>query len=152
MRRAAPRQRGIAAVELAIVMPVLVLLLAFPLALGRIFWHYTAFQYAAQDAARYLSKVPVSEMGNPTRGGEVARVAQAMVAQELAELAPGPVGYVLDVYCISESDSDGGSCAGEVPTAVRVKIKVYFADIFFADYTGLNLWLTVNVAYPYLGK
>jgi len=145
-RQGALRQRGIAAVELAMVMPVLVLLLAFPLALGRIFWHYTAYQYAAQDAALYLSKAPLSEMGNPARGGEVAGVVTAMVAQQLAELAPGGFSYGLGVTC------DGGPCIGNAPTTVGVKISVYFEDIFFSGETGLNFWLTVDVTYPYLGK
>jgi Flp pilus assembly protein TadG len=147
MRRAgqhgARRQRGIAAVELAIVMPVLVLLLVFPLYLGRVFWHYTAIQYAAQDAARYLSKAPASEMGNPTRGVAVAAVAQAIVAQELAELAPGSFPYLIQVGC------DGVPCAGYgTPTVVRVSLTLYMEDIFFANYTGMNLQLTVDVTYP----
>ena len=54
-QRGARRQRGIAAVELALVLPVLFILVMFPLYLGRVYWHYTAIQYAAQDAARYLS-------------------------------------------------------------------------------------------------
>jgi uncharacterized membrane protein len=151
MRRAdqggARRQRGIAAVELAIVLPVLVLLLVFPLYLGRVFWHYTALQYAAQDAARYLSKAPVSEMGNPTRGAAVTAVAEAIVAQELAELAPGSFPYALVITC------DGTACVGfATPAVVRVNITLFMEDIFFASYTQLNLRLVADVTHPYLGR
>lgn len=146
-QRGAWRQRGIAAVEMAMVMPVLVLLLVFPLYLGRVFWHYTAIQYAAQDAARYLSKAPASEMGNPTRGAAVAAVAEAIVAQELAELAPGSFPYGILVSC------DGGPCLGfGTPTLVRVHITLFMEDIFFANYTQMNLQLAADVTYPYLGR
>ena len=151
MRRAgqrdARRQRGIAAVELALVMPVLVLLLVFPLYLGRVFWHYTAVQYAAQDAARYLSKAPASELGNPTRAGAVAAMAEALVEKELAELAPGEFGYAIDVTC------NNVPCVGfGTTTVVRVTITMLMEDIFFASYTGLNLQLIVSVTHPDVGE
>jgi Flp pilus assembly protein TadG len=145
-QRGARRQRGIAAAELALVMPVLVLLLIAPLYLGRVFWHYTAIQYAAQDAARYLSRVPAAEMGNPTRAGTVADVAQAIVAQELAELAPGVVPHTF------LSDCNGGACSGTTPTLVHVHVSQYMQDVFFPRYTLVDYDLHADVTYPYVGQ
>jgi hypothetical protein len=140
-------QRGIAAVELAVILPLFVVLLAFPVYLGRVFWHYSVIQQAAQDAARYLSKAPLAEMSNPTRAVAVAAVANQIVAEELAELAPGSIPTIVTVVC------DGGSCGGMVrPATVRVNIQMYMEDIFFSDYTSLTLPLIVDVSYPYLGN
>ena len=146
-RRGAPRQRGIAAVELAVMMPVLIFMLVFPLYLGRVFWHYTVIQHAAQDAARYLSKIPASEMANPLRAPDLAKVAEAIADAQLTELAPGAFRYGLVVTC------DGGLCLGfNRPAVVRVNIQVLMEDIFFSGYTSLTLSLTADVSYPYMGK
>jgi Flp pilus assembly protein TadG len=145
-RRRAPRQRGLAAVELAMVLPVLVLLLMFPLYLGRVFWHYTVIQHAAQDAARYLSRVPVSEITNTTRVASVAAVAQTIVAEEMADLAPGSVAPNVEVKC------GAGNCTGFTkPSTVRVFIELQIEDIFFSVYT-YPLTLSADVTYPYQGN
>jgi Flp pilus assembly protein TadG len=46
------RQRGVAAVEFAILVPLLLILLTAPLYIGRVLWHYTVIHKAAHDAAR----------------------------------------------------------------------------------------------------
>lgn len=145
--RVAQGERGIAAVELAVMMPFLILLLVFPLYFGRVLWHYTAIQNAAQDAARYLSKAPVSEMTNPARAVAVASVAEAIVARELAELAPGTYPYSVDVTC------DSVSCVGfSKPTRVQVSIQVLMENIFFTGYMSMSIPLTVSITYPYMGR
>lgn len=143
----AGRQRGIAAVELAIVLPVLVLMLVMPLYLGRVFWHYTVIQNAAHDAARYLSKIPASEMNNPTRGPAAVAVADAIVAEELAEVAPGEFRYTLLISC------GGFECAGySRPAEVRVAIEMILEDIFFPSLNPLSITLQAAVTYPYQGR
>lgn len=146
-QRGARRQRGIAAVELALVMPVLFVLVMFPLYLGRVYWHYTAIQYAAQDAARYLSKVPVSEFQTP-RIAAMTAVASAIAAQDLAELAPGYSPYMIVLLC------DGSPCSGgsSRPLKVNVIVGVSMEDIFFGGGTGMDLTLTADVTYPYVGR
>ena len=143
----AGQQRGIAAVEFAIILPVLVLLLIMPLYFGRVFWHYTTIQNAAQDAARYLSKVPAADLGNPDRAGTAAALASAIVAMELAELAPGPYAYAVAVTC------DGGVCSGfTMPTTVRVHVSLLVQDVFFAGINPLAIPLVADVTYPFMGR
>ncbi|MDT1837773.1 pilus assembly protein, partial [Acinetobacter baumannii] len=43
------KERGSAAVEAAIVLPALILFLAVPLFLARIFWYYSVAEKAAHD-------------------------------------------------------------------------------------------------------
>ena len=143
----AGRQRGIAAIELAIMMPVLVLMLVMPLYLGRVFWHYTVIQNAANDAARYLSKIPAAEMANPARAPTVVAVANSIIAEELAELAPGAYGYGVLISC------DGSVCLGfSRPATVRVDISALIQDIFFPGLNPLSIQLVADVSYPYQGR
>ena len=55
-RTALKRQRGSAAVEAAIIIPlILIPLFAFVLLLGRYFWYYTVAQKAVHDAVLYMA-------------------------------------------------------------------------------------------------
>ncbi|MYN19938.1 hypothetical protein GTP81_24650 [Rugamonas sp. FT107W] len=143
----ASRQRGIAAIELALILPVLLILLVFPLFFGRLFWHYSVMDRAAQDAARYLSSIPLSEIRNPARAPALAAVAKSIVDAELAELAPGPDGIFVTIGC------DTFQCAGfSAPTTVNVAIQLQLTDIFFSNVTSLTIPLTANASYPYVGR
>ncbi|RFP24290.1 hypothetical protein D0T25_04515 [Duganella sp. BJB488] len=141
------RQRGIAAVELALILPVLLILLVFPLFFGRLFWHYGVMNRAAQDAVRYLSVIPLSEIKNTARAPALAAVARSIVDAELAELAPGPDAILVTIGC------DAVQCGGfAVPTTVNVAIQLQLTDIFFSNVTLMTIPLTVNVTYPYVGR
>ena len=145
MRRRRAR-RGLAAVEMALLLPLFVSLLVFPLFLGRVFWHYTAIERAAQDAARYLSRVPLGDMNNPARA-PAAAVAGQIVAAELAELSPGSIPYGLTTLC------DGQICIGVVtPSTVTVNIQLYLEDTSFSWLTWQPLPLVVEASYPYIGR
>lgn len=73
-RSPARRQQGVAAVEFAIVVFILLLIGAGIVEFGRAFWYYDAMSKGTRDAARYLSTVPTASLG-----GAVA-TAQTMVA------------------------------------------------------------------------
>ncbi|USX17164.1 pilus assembly protein [Oxalobacteraceae bacterium OTU3CAMAD1] len=143
----AGRQRGIAAVEFAIVLPFLVLMLIMPLYLGRVFWHYTAIQHAAQDAARYLSTIPAADMSNPARAPAAVAVANAILTMELAELAPGDFAYGVAITC------DGAACLGFFrPDTVRVNVSLLMQDVVFAGLNPTVIPLVADVSYPYMGR
>ncbi|MCU6497850.1 pilus assembly protein [Rugamonas sp. A1-17] len=140
-------QRGIAAIELALILPVLLILLTFPLYLGRLFWHYSVIERAAQDAVRYLATVPLSEIRSSSRGPALTAVARSIVDAELAELAPGPDVIGVTIGC------DAVQCLGfSAPTTVNVAIQLKLTDIFFSNVTSMTIPLTVNVTSPYLGR
>lgn len=126
--------KGVAAVELTIWLPVLLLLLGAGLFLGRLFWHYTVAQKAAHDAARFLASATITEMRTPPIGGgfetPVAAVARKIAEYELSELNPGsPYAPQVAVLC------DGVfTCNGQtVPRKITVSISMSVADDFFPD-------------------
>lgn len=54
----APDQKGVAAVEFAIVISLLVLILGGIIEFGRVLWYYDALTKATRDGARFMSTVP----------------------------------------------------------------------------------------------
>lgn len=145
------RQRGVAAVELALVMPMLVVLLTFPIFFARFCWHYTVAQKAAQDAARYLSQVSAQEMRSQTLSRAAAAVATEIVRTEVGELAPGaPIGDP-EVHC---DQNICGFRGGSVPETVRVSVYVSFFDTFFgAVDTGRYGWpINAEITMRYVGN
>lgn len=150
--RLSSRHRGAAAVEMAVILPVMMLLLALPLLFGRMFWHYAVTQSAAHDAATYLSRVPIAEMTSSARGSHAADLAHDIVMAETAELSPGgdyPVS--IGVLC------DGAPCDFGVPVNITVEVRARMYDPFFSDFTWAGfgddgLVLRAKVAVRYVGQ
>ncbi|SFU77907.1 TadE/TadG family type IV pilus assembly protein [Pseudoduganella namucuonensis] len=139
-------QRGIAAIELALLLPVLIVLLAMPLYLGRVFWHYSVAQKAAHDAVRYLASVPLAQMRDPIRIAATVEATRSIVLEETADLQPGSIPVIVDVQC------DGLSCMGvTTPTNVRVVVRLYMEDIFYAEISQRTDLLTADVTAVYVG-
>ena len=63
----ARRQRGAALVEMAIILPVLLVLLLGVIDLGRIFYAYEALANATREGARYCALHPGNQAGTQTR-------------------------------------------------------------------------------------
>jgi Flp pilus assembly protein TadG len=79
-------QEGSVAVEAAVCIAfILVPLLIFTFAFGRLFWHYTVVQKAVHDASLYMAKAPMDEV----RSGAATSVANFIIAQEIADLDSG---------------------------------------------------------------
>lgn len=133
-RPARQHMQGSVAVEFAFVLPVMIIMLAAPLLFGRIFWHYTVAQKAAQNAVRFLAAANPAEIRTPGAGGTeapIAAVARAIVMAEIAELHPGPYPPVVDVLC------DGGTCAGfQIPVRVTVRVSMPMYDEILGDITS----------------
>jgi hypothetical protein len=128
------RATGSVAVEFAALLPVLILLTAGVLFLGRVFWHYTVAQKAAHDAVTFLASVPGGEfkIQGPNREAPVAAVARDIAFTETAEsnLGEGVLPGVT-VAC------DLGTCAGaKLPTRLLVRVELPITDPFFPAFTG----------------
>lgn len=80
---AAARHTGAAAVEFAIVLSVLMLVVAGTVEIGRALWYYDALAKGTRDAARYLSTVAA---GNLT--GELAQAREIVVAAGTSARVP----------------------------------------------------------------
>lgn len=123
-------QRGAAAVEFALLIPVFVFVLIFPVLLGRCMWHYTAAQKAAYDAARYMSTISAQEMREPDLAMTAADIATEIAATEVEQLSPGGNNKItIQVAC------GGLSCIGvhsdALPETVTVSVQISMYDPIF---------------------
>lgn len=152
------RQRGVAAIELAIILPIMMILLAVPLFFGRVFWHYTVAQKAAHDGARYMSEIPLNDMtaNSLTLIGHHLAVAGEIVADEMSDLNSGPDPTVVTYSC--EYPFGYANCDGKTtPKSVRVLVRITMTDAIFPGYTsefiGDNgLVLNAAVTMPYVAN
>jgi len=145
------RQRGAAAVELALLLPIFVFFMSFPLFLGRYFWHYTATQKAAQDAARYLSTISAQEMRDPALSESAAALTNRIVQMELAELHTGGMRPRVTVLCGDVLCQ--GVTTGPLPETVTVHVRMDMVDhIFGLDFGRYGVQLNVRYEVRYVGK
>lgn len=148
--RSLGRQRGAAAVELAILVSVFAGIFAYVFFLGCYFWYYTAAQKAAHDAARYLSTVSEQEMRDRALAPEVGRVAKEIARLGTAEIDPeGPRPTIL-VYCGTYD------CVGvrdtPLPQTVKVVITMdIYAHAFKLMLPRYGIPIHVEAELPYVG-
>jgi hypothetical protein len=112
------RQRGVAAVEFALVLVVLLLIASGAVELGRTLWHFNALSKATRDAARQLSVTAVEAVAS--QGVPTARllVVRAAAAAGVVGIADGQV----EVQCLNSSFASEGCQDGVAPAYVRVRI------------------------------
>lgn len=151
--RRAKTQRGAAAVELAIFLPLLVLVLTVPLFFGRYFWHYTAAHKAANDAARYLSTISEAEMRTSPLAQAAAQIAMEIAEEEVADLKPGRIAPKIAVFCGLRTACHGVD-AGPLPETVVVTVEISMFDTMFGVVpTGpRGLKIKAEVEVPYVGE
>jgi Flp pilus assembly protein TadG len=153
-RQAKLRTQGGVAVELACLLPLMIVLLAVPLLFGRVFWHYTVAQKASQDAVRFLAAANAAEIMTTNPDGTevpVAAVARAIVLAEIAELRPGRSAPGIDVLC------DGRGCFGaKIPRTVTVGVTMSMYDLALGGFTleitggrGITLEPVATTYYAY---
>lgn len=177
-KRRQGRTRGTAAVELVLVLPFLLLLLAVAVDLGRLVAAYHTVSKSAQDAARYLSRLDEGAQGlviDCARGSLPAETAAARAARRLAmtgridgdparmplvrgwtaeSLTAEATGVVLAVECLDNAAGAlSGAYAGRavVPSlAVSARVSVALG---FARLAGLDaVAFTVTRRAPHTGR
>lgn len=113
-------QSGVAAVELAFVVGLLLLMAAATFEFGRAFWYYNALAKATRDGARVMSMAPVDSLASSVTTATTIVVNAANGANLVPILIDGNV----EITC------DNNPCEnGDVPTNVEVRIDGYEIDI-----------------------
>lgn len=133
-------QAGAAAVELAIVMALMLLIVAGIVEFGRAFWYADALTKSTRDGARLMSNWPAATVQSK---GTVA--AQDLVSQmsNAANVAPVLTDGNVVVECLN-ADFDFTACSdGSAPANVRVSITGFTIGLgswmpFVGPGAGLN--------------
>lgn len=148
------REQGSVAVEAAVVLPILILFIAVPLFVARVFWYYSVAEKAAHDGARFMSQATRLEMQSSTGGAEpgVAVLARDIANDELDGIRSSLAGVTVTSQC------DGLTCGGQViPSTVRVAVQITVRDnilgVITDQYFGPDgLLLTSDVTMRYAGN
>jgi hypothetical protein len=128
---------GSVAVEMALILPLFLILLAGPLYMARAAWFYSVGQKAAHDATRYIATATQAELRTGGGGFNEARVpgiARWIAQQELGELVPLTDSIAITILC------DGDVCSALIPTRVRTGVQITLHDNLLGgltmDYLG----------------
>ena len=137
------RQRGGAAVELALVLIVLLTMMAGIFEFGRVFWYYNALTKATRDGARMMSISPKATIASVAVGNAKTLVVNSVIAANV----PAFVAANVAVTCLTAAFADGTCTDGTAPGGVRVQITGYTITIgLFTPFyiPGSNTSITAN--------
>ncbi|MBD8563175.1 pilus assembly protein [Oxalobacteraceae sp. CFBP 8763] len=145
---------GSVAVEMALILPLFLILLAGPLYLARAAWFYSVGQKAAHDATRYVATATQAELRTAGGGFNEARVpaiARWIAQQELGEIVTFSDGIVITILC------DSSGCGVLTPTRVRTIIQISLQDTLLGGLTtqylgSTNMALSSNVTMRYVDR
>lgn len=115
-----PRQRGAIAVEMAILVVVMFLIMAGIVEFSRAFWYYNALDKATRDAARFMSTVTKVEIENSNTARAAVDVAKslALITVNGANVSPAIVAANVAILC------DAAACTGTKPTNVTATVTL----------------------------
>jgi Flp pilus assembly protein TadG len=152
-------ERGAIAVEAAMVIPILLLTVAFPSLPAALYYRqYSAAQKAMHDAALYLSTAPRIEMttAGPDGAPAAITVAKTIMAREMAELVPSGTSVGSDFICLYRT---GGipavrSCTvanNQDPTQTLLQIGVTIRVDYVNPITGSTTAIAPYAPATYVG-
>lgn len=142
-------QSGVAAIEFALIIPVIIMLMAAAYEFGRISWQYNTVQQAAYAGARYLSSAPRAEITSPAGSAAATATARQIVLDALSAggvVLPSPDS--LFVYCYFCGVSSFSPSSIQVFLAVPLVQGDSLFTIVSFDWLS-DVQLTANITVPY---
>jgi Flp pilus assembly protein TadG len=124
----AKAQAGVATVEFALVLTLLITLMAGIFEFGRAFWYYDALIKATRDGARFMSVQSKSTLTTAVSGG-VAKTKMQVTAAVTAAGVPDFTDANVSVTCLDIDFVDSTCNNGIAPGGVRVQITGYSLTI-----------------------
>lgn len=125
---------GSVAVELALILPMMFMLMFAMFQFGRIFWQYNAVQKAATDAARLLAAMSPADMQDSAKVNIAKTMAQQIVVDAAAEASIRPAAIATDVAVTFYCGTSGTTTCAYSPSATnRVTQATVAFDFTLAD-------------------
>lgn len=118
-------EQGVAAVEMALLLIPLLLIVAGIVEFGRTFWYYDALTKTTRDGARMMATADKDHILNM----KADVIAMAVAAANNAQVSPLLEDDNVHVECLSSSYSVQACVDGTAPVNVRVSIVDFKVDI-----------------------
>lgn len=126
LRTTKNEQRGVAAVEFALILLASVFLLPVVLLFARVFYHYNVLKQATQDAANAMAATPRIEMATSSGMNAAKARSSQMVFRAIADAGIAPSSELfVDLYC------NGAQC---IPGMPLVEVRATATFVLFDDF------------------
>jgi len=120
-------QNGVAAVEMAIILIPLLIIVAGLVEFGRTFWYYDALAKATRDGARLMSMADKDIIAD--KKGDTEDLVVYAAGIDGAKVSPTLTSANVLVQCLNASYVSQGCTNGTAPIHVRVSIVNFNVDI-----------------------
>ena len=151
-RASAARQRGVAAIEFALLLTLMISLIAGIFEFGRTFWYYDALSKATRNGARAVSSAAKASLGDS--GVTIARA--QVVADAVSAGVLGFDGDHVDIVCIYAGNAEAPCTNNSSPLGVRVSITGYTMNLgnvvpfLLGASSNYNIGLSPSTTMPYM--
>lgn len=119
-------QRGVAAVEFAFVIVVMLLFMAGMVEFGRTLWYADALTKATRDGARLMSSWPVATLSS---NGVGTAKTLAKNSANAANVSPQLALADVSVECLNDGFSPAACADGTAPANVRVTVTGFSVNL-----------------------
>lgn len=141
--------RGIAAVELALILIFAIPLSVLLLTIGQVLLTYTVLQKGVHDGARYMAALPPLEMRNLAQVALADSAVRNIIndAVSNAHLGISIPAQKIIITC------DSAGCGGNLPNVVSVIVQLrlddplYFLAYYYMSQAGFNFTVSATVRY-----
>lgn len=151
--RLARRTRGIANIELALILMTMATLLPLIFSFGQIFYVYSVLKQANKDAAASLASVPVVEWAvSESLTSPMKMRAIKIAEQAMASAGIGPDLVLVPHFSCTRWDFDDTACGGvDRPELITVSLQVRMPMGAIMDLfnVGESLMVRTSVTVPY---
>jgi Flp pilus assembly protein TadG len=139
--------RGVALIEFAIILPLLLLIFTGLIEYGRMMWHYDALAKATRDAARHLSMIKRESLNDEATSNN--SILRRIIIVAAANSGLNTAGLQINPSCAP-------SCTGTEVSTVKVEVISPFTiggwvPVFGAA-IGPEVKLSPHTTMPHMGK
>jgi Flp pilus assembly protein TadG len=127
-RRTTIHQHGVAIVEFALVLTLLITIMAGIFEVGRAFWYYDALTKATRDGARLMAVAPKANLTTAVTGG-IATTKIQVADSVTAAGVPSFTNANVAVTCLDAAFNDSTCVNGIAPGGIRVQITGFTLTI-----------------------
>ncbi|MES2151438.1 MAG: TadE family protein [Pseudomonadota bacterium] len=120
-----------AAIELALILSAVMMLLPVTFLFGRVFYQYSVIKQATHAAAAYVASLQAGQVKNSAAALAASVKARLIVVEAIraAGIAPVPDASSVTIEC------DSLVCGGAIPSTVYAGVRLTINDFDFSGYT-----------------